>query len=402
MPFSGPNQNFSIQALPEYMDYTLRRQQQETTFDQAMRQAQMAESAGRSLGQSIAEDNRHQEAVDTGRADFEMIPGVRGAASVRPYGITDSPELAPRQVTRFGKSFTYDPGLAAAQRGAATGEAQNAEDRTRLAGLQRIPGITPRMASRMVMGRTGVLDEGDPSELRDALSEYLRQPSRDAAARAVAAGANLNQFPDRFEAIRHDPSTGMEMSARPQAPVPGTAEWYTMRDRDRQNEEEWSVREIQARAAASAAGNPALAQRHESQQARLSLDEARKDVPRPSKIAPRILDTTVGRPATMVPNPAYQQAVQDSLAYESQVLDPARQRFQSSSGVPDAQSPSVRPDGLTSDRGPVGENASASLQTEARDVIAKINASALTDVQKRERINLVVQRLGNALHPKAP
>ena len=127
---------------------------------------------------------------------------------------------------------------------------QNTAESTRLKALRGIPGISERMASRMVYGRSGVMDDEDPSVLRSALADYLKTPSREAAARAIEAGANLNQFPDRFLGVEQGPNG--ELPIKQPTPARGTPEYYDMLREEGDIGTERLQREAPIRARASA------------------------------------------------------------------------------------------------------------------------------------------------------
>jgi hypothetical protein len=95
----------------------------------------------------------------------------------------------------------------------------------------------------------------------------------------------------------------------------------------------------------SAAGAGRAARRAEIADAKGALDEARRDVPRPSKAREKG-DT----PADDAKNPAFQQITQDSLAYERDVLGPARLRYGQAVGAPPAASPAPAPGRLRTPR----------------------------------------------------
>jgi hypothetical protein len=250
MPFRGPSRGVDTSTL--LAPYNMQRDQEQTLFDRSMAQADLAQRASRSMGDSWNRIQDRNDQQEEGRARMAMTPGVRagGGASRWGTGVADSPFLQPRTFDRYGQSYSYDPAMAAGEAGAATGVQQNTEESTRMGALKGIPGITPRMAARMVYGRTGVMDDEDPSVLRSALAEYVRTPSRDAASRAIEAGANLNQFPDRFLGVERGP-TG-ELPIRPEAPVRGTPPYYDMLRQEGNIDTEQLQREAPIRAEATA------------------------------------------------------------------------------------------------------------------------------------------------------
>lgn len=198
MGFRGPSRGFDRAALT--LPLEMRREREQDAFSQALQRAELGNRASQIMGQSLERDQERRAGEEAGRARLAMTPGVRqgGAGSRWGRTVADSPALQPRSFRQFGQDYTFDPAAVGEAEGAARGVAQNTEEATRMEALKRIPGLTPRQASRLVYGRTGVMDEEDPSVLRTALSEYLRTPSREAAARAIEAGASANTFPDRF------------------------------------------------------------------------------------------------------------------------------------------------------------------------------------------------------------
>jgi hypothetical protein len=61
--------------------------------------------------------------------------------------------------------------------------------------------------------------------------------------------------------------------------------------------------------------------------AKTALDEATKDVPRPSKVPANVLGKDAKGRATMVPNPDVAKVTSDSLGYETNTLKPLRQHL---------------------------------------------------------------------------
>lgn len=186
MAFRGPGSGAGFSGVSRLID--LYRQQELDAFDQDMQRASLSM-----------------------RAQPARISEADGGSPWIERSVSDA---LPMSRTRVLEQ--------AALAGEAEATREGSAQQVRLAQLQRIPGVTPRMASRMVLGRTGVQDEGDPSELRAALAEYLRRPSRETAAAAVSVGANLNQFPDRFAG---DPGYAVP-------PVRGTPEFEQMLRRE--------------------------------------------------------------------------------------------------------------------------------------------------------------------------
>lgn len=285
MPFRGPSRGIDTSVL--LTPYNLQREQEQTAFDRAMQQAEMAQRASRSMGGSwnrIQDDNRANEA---GQARLAMTPGVRegGAASRWGMSVADSPALQPRSFNQYGKSYSYDPAMDATAQGEGEAVKQSTAEQTRVAALARVPGISSSMASRMVYGRSGVLDpEGNASEMRQRIAEYIQNPSREAAARAIQAGANLNQFPDRFARVQQDPQGG-ELPIRPEAPIEGTPEWYDMKRKLGTIETDQYQREADIRARAAAV-SPAV-DRTERRMAENDVNARRREMQTTLRVRPR-------------------------------------------------------------------------------------------------------------------
>ena len=246
MSFRGPSGGARIPGVARA--FAEERDIQQTAFDRAMSEAQQGARLSSSWAQSVQNMQRQNEEQEEGRARLAMTPGVRQGG--RPSGLTvaDSPALQSRSFQRYGQSYTYDPAMEAAAEGQGAAVKESTAESTRVESLSRVPGISRQLASRMVYGRSGVLDpEGDASELRQALAEYVRKPSREAGARAVAAGANLNPFLDRFLA------DGEERPVQPERPVEGTPEYYDMLRKRSDIETEQVRREAPFRASVNAA-----------------------------------------------------------------------------------------------------------------------------------------------------
>jgi len=229
MGFRGPSRGIDTSAL--LMPFNLRRQQEQDALDLALQQSNAAIRASSVMGESIDRDQRQQDAIAAGRERLAMDPSIRTGG--RPSGLTvsDSPALQPRTFSRYGQSYTFDPAMGAAAEGEAMALKDTTAQSARIDALKRIPGITPAMASRMVFGRTGLEDiDGEQTALRTALADYVKTPGRDTAARAVQAGASLNQFPDRF------------LSGEASVPVRGTPEYMAMRQAELDQEAEAQMR----------------------------------------------------------------------------------------------------------------------------------------------------------------
>jgi hypothetical protein len=136
------------------------------------------------------EDDRDAE-----RARLVMTPGVRrgGSTATRPQADSPLNVGSSRRFERFGDTYSFDPTEAAAERGTEAATAEGSAQKTRYENLSRMPGFTPRQAAKVVYGRGDAFDENDAAA---ALAQYVRQPSREAAATAIERGAN--QFSSLF------------------------------------------------------------------------------------------------------------------------------------------------------------------------------------------------------------
>lgn len=198
MPYRGPSTRGEPAALTAF---NLRRDLEKDDFARRMDEQSQARQIGNDFARNVEDFRRREDTREAGIARNVMTPGVRrGGMPPRMRSVADSPlmQSSTSQFQQHGETFSYDPQLAAEDEAGgilAQEEAKNRAERQRIGDLQEIPGITPRMASRMVLGRA--IDE-NPDELRRVLEEYVRSPSRESAARAIGAGADLNKFPDRF------------------------------------------------------------------------------------------------------------------------------------------------------------------------------------------------------------
>ena len=168
MTFRGPSYNGSFGFE---RGFELERQARNDAFDQALQTASL---------QSRAQPMRVTDA-DNGDPWIERDIPRRGS-------VADMPALNRSSLL-----------TAARNQGEAEATRQVSAEQTRLQALRNIPGMSPLMASRIVFGRSGMEDaDVDPVSLRGTIAEYVRNPTREAAARAISAGADLNKFPDRF------------------------------------------------------------------------------------------------------------------------------------------------------------------------------------------------------------
>lgn len=219
MPYAGPSRRYDVPAA--------------STFDRVMALGGRTNGYGGSPGagasygagaRGIDTDLIQMQAREEAeQARLAMAPGVTRGGSTATISDPTSPlnRSASRQFTSGGQSYSFDPTSAAETEGRSAATAQTEADKVRHQALLNTPGITPRQATRLVYGRGDILDS-DPTEIRDALAAFTRQPTREGAARAVERGANPNQFPDRFTEVRRG-RNGFEL---PQQPMRGDPEYF--------------------------------------------------------------------------------------------------------------------------------------------------------------------------------
>lgn len=344
MPYSGPRRRYEVPDQQSVLDRVMA-----LGGNRANTYGGSPVAAGNG-GRPVSIDTSYQDEqdrMDAGRARLAMTPGVVQGGSTATYEDPHSPlnQSDSTHFSQFGEDYSYDPTAAAAVQGRSEATAQNEADKVRYNALMTTAGITPRQAARLVYGRGDILDT-DPTELRTALAQYERDPSRDTAASAITVGASPSQFPDRFQDVRRGPSGSGEMALPLQnrydaAPLEMQQFGEQEAIRTRANMAEAQYRD-------TLRDDPSATLRKNAQQARLALDEARKDGPRPSKIPTQILGTDAKGRAALVPNPAYTKAVADSAAYDQSTVRPLTDRFQALSAGSTAAPASTRAtDGAT-------------------------------------------------------
>ncbi len=332
MPFAGPRRQYGV---PGY---------DASTFDRVLALTGGSRyggtpGGGAGGGGPRAIDTSYQDEQDraeAANARLAMTPGVVRGGTTDTYDDPTSivPRSAAQHFTSGGDDYSYDPIAAATIQGQSQATAQVEADKLRYKALQNTAGITQRQAARLVYGRGDILDS-DPTEIRTAIAKYTRDPSRELAAEAIQVGAPAGQFPERYQDVRMGPSGRGEMSLSLQnrydaAPLEMQQFGEQEAIRTRANMAEAQYKD-------TLRDDPMATIRKNAQQARLALDEARKDSPRPSKVPPTILGTDAKGRSTMIPNPAFQKAVADSTAYDRSTVRPLADRFQAlSAGAPDA------------------------------------------------------------------
>ena len=246
MPFSGPGGDYSAPLRSRY-DRVMQLMQ-----DDAARRALPRSGGGGRIDTSLLERDDERDRV---RQQLAMTPGVRSGGSTATRPQSDSPLNvgSSNSFERFGETYSYDSQAAAEDVGSTEATKEAAAQRTRYAALQKMPGLSPREASRLVYGRG---DQIDTDESRRVLAEFVRQPSRDTAASAVASGVSplslVYTSGANFESA---------IGARPLAPVPGTAEYRAMKADELAQRAEQEQRMIELRAKLTAENRPAVKSR---------------------------------------------------------------------------------------------------------------------------------------------
>lgn len=401
MGFRGPSRGIDTTAFT--LPIKLQREQDQDAFSRALQMAELGNRASSIMGQGIERDQERRAGEEAGRARLAMTPGVRqgGAGSRWGMSVADSPALQPRSFRQFGQDYSFDPVAAGEAEGAASGVAQNTEESTRMEALKRIPGLSPRQASRMVYGRTGVMDEADPSVMRTALSEYLRAPSREAAARAIEAGASANTFPDRYFLP--------EGEAEPRR---GSPEYMAMRraELEQQAEVQTAALERQApiRADATAAArvprepwevraaSTDMAARRREHQASL------RTRPRPGQFVDPMTNKLMPEPyrEAMEGFRADSTATADALTAAQEQLRAVSGEEPTAPGARHAPAPVSAPAAAPVASGPEGDAEQAAIAQEMQDAIRRIMASSLSVPEKKRRVEAVNARARQLLGGK--
>lgn len=208
--------------------YELEREADETAFNRNLRLADHGATISRIFGDSVERVDQERARQEQTRGRLAMTPGVsKPGGPPRMRSVADTPlmQSSSRTFSAGGESYRYDP-IQAEEEGA-QGEvaADEIRNKAKLRDLMSIPGVNQKMASRMVYGRemASVVNEERQTGMSTALAAYLKNPSAETVAAAVAAGASLNQFPDRIIA---------KMTGTPMAPERGTPEYEAMIGRE--------------------------------------------------------------------------------------------------------------------------------------------------------------------------
>ena len=242
MAFSGPNKNYGLGPAG---DFDLEQKFYDDQFARAMQVSQFGASQSREFAASLERVDAERRSSDTEKARLAMTPGVTRGGSTSTRSVADSP-LMQGATQRFdigGQTYSYDPIAAGEQEGAAAGAKTTSADAARYQALQKIPGIRPRDAAKMVYGRT-LYDDQDASEMNQAVSRYAGDKTQENYQRALQTGARANEFQGM---PRFDPKTGRAVE-QPMAPVPGTPEYdaFQQRQMDMAEQEREKVVRLQA------------------------------------------------------------------------------------------------------------------------------------------------------------
>jgi hypothetical protein len=243
MAYRGPSRTYGLGPAG---DFQLEQDVQQQEFERRVKGEEMGAAAGREFAASIERMDAQRRSSDETRARLTMTPGVTRGGSTSTRSVADSP-LMRGSASRFdvgGETYSYDPITAGETEGAAGAAKTGVEEKTRYEALQRIPGVRPRDAAKMVYGHAFYEDQ-DTSELHTALAAYTRDRTQENMARAVQAGANLNEF----GAPRFDRS-GRAIE-QPLAPVRGTPEDLAAFQAEEDIRVGGAEREIKARAEAA-------------------------------------------------------------------------------------------------------------------------------------------------------
>lgn len=382
MPFSGPR-SYDTGGRPAVLEYDLEQQEKERQFDDALRVASSARAPSR------APETMPLPAMHPAEA-------MAGAPGRNRANVMDSP-VFDQNHTGGPTSRTWDFGPNPAElEGQTAATAQLSADKTRYQGLQNIPGITPKMAARMVYGRSGVMDEPEPDQMRSAMAEYLRNPTRESAARAVQIGVDANKFPDRFLSVRRDPKGG-ELPLHPDPLVRGTPEYEAAFDREEGIRAKYNMQEREITARNQERDDFRTERRNAATDVNARTREfqsALRTRPKPSQFADPL--------TRQVDQRNYDEAVTNFKADSAETanaLQQAHDHLRMLSGdspvVPDPR-PTRRGAPTAAPASPPGGNTSqsdqADLAQEMQDAIRKIMASSLPAAEKSRRVAAVNAR----------
>lgn len=222
MPFSGPDRNYTGGLTTGAELY---QRQKQSEFDQAMEQARMNASVSSQFGENVRAQRQSVAQDEAAQREAAMSAGVTegmGGGRDSQYSVADSPMMRSdsKSFKAGGKDYSYSAVAAGKQKGRAEAEAQNTADTTRFDALRKIPGVGDKGAARMVYGRA--YEEADKNAQSKLLSDYIRNPSREAAAAYVESGGPGAPFPDELFKRQHE----NELQYREPGPQYGTEEYF--------------------------------------------------------------------------------------------------------------------------------------------------------------------------------
>lgn len=243
--FQGPGRAFGV---PEVHGFEQELEIEKNRFDQALARQSSANQAASGFGASVARADAQEREDQAGQQALAMTPGVSRGGSTATTSTPGSPlnTGSSSSFQRYGNMYSYDANAAATQKGMDAGTAATTAQDVHYQALQKIPGISQKQASKLVYGRDRILDEGEDDAVRQANAAYTRNPSRETAADAVALGAKMNEFPDRFLKMNTDGS-GYDQPLKPPTPARGSEDYYRMLDRERGIQSRYRQEETDAR-----------------------------------------------------------------------------------------------------------------------------------------------------------
>lgn len=260
MAFTG-GRSFGTPAIQT--GYELEERKRADDWSRAMDEARQSFQMSQAWAQSVRDNEARQARQQESEQRALMTPGVsRGISSGRSYSVADSPMMrSSSKAFRIGdQDFNYDPMAAAEQQAVGQANAEEEANKVRYESLRKIPGIGDRGAARAVYGRA--YEDADETERAKLQADYLRNPSREAAARVIEAKGTM-QFPSELFTKPHEG----ELDYREPAPQYGTPEYMAAWREMQGRRSEDSLAAIEAR------GEQSRMSRAMTPRERLSVDE---------------------------------------------------------------------------------------------------------------------------------
>lgn len=203
----------------------------------------MSAQVSSQFAENVRSENQRQDQLQQRRQQAVMTPGVsEGISSGRMHSVADSPVMrsSSRSFKIGDKDYNYDPYAAEQDTALSKAAAEEEANKVRYESLKKIPGIGDRGAARQVYGRA--YDEQDKTEKAAAMAEYVRNPSREAAAKVIEIGGEL-PFPSDLFTKPHE----NELQHRDQGPAYGTPEYMDYWNKMQDVSEARQNRQIEAR-----------------------------------------------------------------------------------------------------------------------------------------------------------